>query len=62
MADLTDPSIARAVRQLYKASTRRREQLEEMQRLADLDHAVVSALHDLLLEAESRDGKLRVVG
>jgi hypothetical protein len=61
MPHITDPRIARAVRELYKASTARRQQLDEMVRLHDLDHVVISALHDLVIEAEQRDGKLRIV-
>lgn len=61
MPDLTDPTIARAVRDLMEASSERRKRLADDLELADREHEVVSRLHDLLIDAESRRG-LRVVG
>lgn len=57
MASITDPTIAGAIRLLMADSTERRNRLQDELDLADQHHAVVSALHDLLIDAESRVGK-----
>lgn len=51
-----DEQTCQAIHLLYEASVQRGKALDEAQRLHDLDHRVISSLHDLVLEQSKQTG------
>lgn len=57
---LTDPQVAEAINLLYRSAKEARDLAQDQLDLADRRLTVASALHDLLVDAQSRP--LRSVG
>ncbi len=48
-----DPKVAEVIRDLYHRSSNTRDKAHELLEQADADHAVISRIHDELIEAET---------